>query len=75
MEQLKELLKLQHRELDDLSAEVQRKEITPARFVRLMKIVRRNVEISQRIVAIMERTRGVAQETAEERREGFRTEL
>lgn len=62
MEQLKDLLKQQHRDLHDLSSEVQRKEITPARIIRLMKIVQRNVEISERIVSILERTQGTAKD-------------
>lgn len=75
MEQLRELLVQQHRELDDLSSEVQRKEITPARIIRLMKIVQRNVEICERIVSILERTQGAAVETADEKGRGFRTRL
>jgi hypothetical protein len=74
VEQLKDLLRQQHRELNDLSSEVQRKEITPARIIRLMKIVQRNVEINERIVSILERT-GAANETAEEKKHGFRTLL
>lgn len=65
----------QHRELDDLSSEVQRKEITPARIIRLMKIVQRNVEICERIVSILERSQGAAAETADEKGRGFRTRL
>ena len=72
MEKLRDLLRQQHRDLEDLSSEVQRKEITPARIIRLMKIVQRNVEISERIVSILERT-GAATETAEEKTHGVRT--
>ena len=75
VEQLRQLLSQQHRELDDLSSEVQRKEITPARIIRLMKIVQRNVEISERIVSVLERTQGTPTETAVERSTGFRTKL
>ena len=75
MEQLKQLLTLQHRELEDLSSEVQRKEITPARIIRLMKIVQRNVEICERIVAVLERTQGTPAETTDVRGRGFRTTL
>jgi hypothetical protein len=55
VEYIKALLKQQHRELEDLMSEVQRKEVTPARVIRLMKIVRRNVELTERVVAILER--------------------
>lgn len=75
MERLKALLKQQHSDLEDLSSEVQRKAITPARIIRLMKIVQRNVEINERIVALLERFDGVPKETTEERARGFRTEL
>jgi hypothetical protein len=75
VEQLRQLLTQQHRELEDLSAEVQRKEITPARIIRLMKIVQRNVEICERIVSVLERTQGTARETPDERLRGFRTRL
>ncbi len=54
MEHIKALLKQQHRELEELTSEVQRKEVTPARVIRLMKIVQRNVELSERIVSILE---------------------
>lgn len=74
MEQLKALLKQQHRDLDELTSEVQRKEITPQRIIRLMKIVQRSVEISERIVAILERTGGAAETSAEAAR-GFTTKL
>jgi hypothetical protein len=60
MEQLRDLLRQQHRDLADLASEFQRKDITPARIIRLMKLVQRNVEISERIVSILERTQGVA---------------
>lgn len=55
MDQLKELIKQQHRDLNDLASEFQRKDITPARILRLMKLVQRNVEISERIVSMLER--------------------
>ena len=63
VQQLRDLLKQQHRDLDDLSSEVQRKEITPERIIRLIKIVQRNAEISERIVSILERSEGIARET------------
>lgn len=75
MQQLKRLLAQQHKDLDELATEVQRKEITPDRIVRLMKIVQRSVEISERIVTIMERSGNVVEETAEESKRGFRTPL
>ena len=59
MEQLRELLKQQHRDLNDLASEFQRKEITPARIIRLMKIVQRNVDISERIVSMLEKSKDV----------------
>jgi hypothetical protein len=62
MEQLKGLLKQQHDDLNELSAEVQRKEITPSRIIRLMKMVERNVEITEHIVSILERSDGIAKE-------------
>ena len=74
MQQIKALLKQQHADLDDLATEVQRKEITPDRVIRFMKIVQRNVEISERIVALIERA-GFAKETSEESKSGFRTPL
>lgn len=75
MERLRALLKQQDRDLTELAAEVERKEITRDRIIRLMKIVQRNLEISERIVAILERTQGVALETTEEQAQGFRTKL
>lgn len=74
MRQLKALLKQQHKDLDELATEVQRKEITPDRVIRFMKIVQRNVEICERIVALMERG-GITSETSEESKTGFRTPL
>jgi hypothetical protein len=73
VEQLKSLLQQQHRDLEELSSEA-RKEINPARVIRLMRIVQRNVEISERIVSILER-QGNAVETREEASRGFRTSL
>ena len=58
MEQLKALLKQQHRDLEDLASEIQRKEVTPARMIRLIKIVQRNAEISERLVSALERIDG-----------------
>jgi hypothetical protein len=75
VERLRALLKQQDRDLTELLSEVERKEITRERTIRLMKIVQRNLEISERIVAILERTHGVARETTEERIQGFRTKL
>jgi hypothetical protein len=54
MQQLKRMMKEQHRDLENLASEVQRKEITPDRIIRLMKIVKRNVEIIERITAVLE---------------------
>jgi hypothetical protein len=54
MEQLKLLVKQQHRDIEDLASEFQRKEITPARILRLLKIVQRNVELSERLIGILE---------------------
>jgi hypothetical protein len=73
--QLKALIHQQHKDLDDLSAEIQRKQITPERIVRLMKMVQRNLEISERIVTLMERSGMGVIETEEESKAGFRTPL
>jgi hypothetical protein len=75
MEQLKGLLKQQHQHLEELSTEIQRKEITQSRVLRLMRMVQRNVEITERIVEILERTQGIAKETPQELMRGFRTRL
>ena len=75
MRQLKALIRQQQKDLDDLSTEIQRKQVTPERIVRLMKMVQRNLEISDRIVAIMERSGMGVIETEEESKAGFRTPL
>lgn len=74
MERIKALLKQQHRELDELTSEVQRKEVTPARIIRLMKIVQRNVELSERIVTMLEQS-GLAKESSEAAYKDFKTKL
>jgi hypothetical protein len=74
VQRIKALLKQQHADLEELAKEVQRREITPERMIRFMKIVQRNVEVSERIVSLIERS-GLAKETAEETRAGFRTPL
>jgi hypothetical protein len=74
LEYIKALLKQQHRELDELTSEVQRKEVTPARVIRLMKIVQRNVELCERIVTLLERS-GVANEPADAGYRSFKTRL
>ena len=74
MEYIKALLKQQHRELDELTSEVQRKEVTPARVIRLMKIVQRNVELSERIVNILEQMES-AKEPTDSGYRHFKTKL
>ena len=74
VQRLKALLKEQNADLDQLATEVQRKEITAERVTRLIKLVQRNAEISERIVALMERS-GFATETTKEANSGFRTAL
>ena len=74
VQRLKALLKEQHADLSQLATEVQRKEITAERLTRLVKLVQRNVEISERIVSLMERS-GFANETTKEASSGFRTSL
>jgi hypothetical protein len=74
LEYIKALLKQQHRELEELTSEVQRKEVTPARVIRLMKIVRRNVELSERIVTILEQM-GAAKEPNDTGYRNFKTKL
>ena len=74
MEYIKALLKQQHRELAELTSEVQRKEVTPARVIRLMKIVQRNVELSERIVNILEQM-GTAKEPSDSGYRNFQTKL
>lgn len=64
-QQITTLLKQQHADLDDLATEVQRKEITASRILRLMKIVQRNVEVCERIVALLDAA-GLAREAQEE---------
>jgi hypothetical protein len=54
METLKQMLAEQHRSLDELSLEFQRKEVTPARVVRLMKLVKRNVDLMDRVVLLLD---------------------
>ena len=54
MQTLKQMLAEQHRNLDELSLEFQRKEVTPARVVRLMKLVKRNVELVDRMVLLLD---------------------
>jgi hypothetical protein len=55
MQELRRMLDEQHRLLNDLSAELQRKEVTPQRVVRLMKIVSGNVRILERLMIVVER--------------------
>ena len=55
MEQLKALIKQQNRDIEDLASEFQRKDITPARILRLLKIVQRNVELNERMIGVIER--------------------
>jgi hypothetical protein len=55
MHKLKAMLKEQDRALDDLSSELQRREVTPDRVVRLVKIVSSNVLIMQRMADLLER--------------------
>ena len=52
---IKRMLKEQHQDLDDLTSEVQRREITPERVIRLMKVVRRNVQIIERMATVLDR--------------------
>ena len=54
MQTLKQMLAEQHRNLDELSLEFQRKEVTPARVVRLMKLVKRNVDLVDRVVLLLD---------------------
>ena len=54
MQQLRKMLSQQHQDLEELTSELQRKEITPIRVIRLIKIVRRNVELLDRIATVME---------------------
>ena len=54
MQQIKQMLALQHQDLDELMSEVQRKEVTPARITRLLKMVKRNAEILERLVAVLD---------------------
>ena len=54
MKILKDMLAEQRRNLEDLSNEVQRREVSPARVIRLMKIVSRNVDVLERMAAIIE---------------------
>ena len=54
MQQLKRMLAQQHNDLEELMSELQRKEITPDRIIRLVKIVRRNVELMERMSALLE---------------------
>jgi hypothetical protein len=54
METLKQMLADQHRNLDDLSLEFQRKEVSPARVVRLMTLVKRNVLLMDRVVQLLD---------------------
>ena len=54
MQTLKQMLAEQHRNLDELSLEFQRKEVTPARVVRLMKLVKRNVDLVDRMVLLLD---------------------
>lgn len=54
METLKQLVAEQHKNLAELSLEFQRKEVTPARVVRLMRLVTRNVEIIDRVTRLLE---------------------
>ena len=58
METLKQMLAEQHRSLDELSLEFQRKEVTAARVVRLMKLVKRNVDLMDRVVLVLDDIEG-----------------
>ena len=48
------MLAEQQRHTEALTTEVQRKDITPARVARLMKIVSRNLEIIERLIHVVE---------------------
>jgi len=54
MDVLKQMLAEQQSNLAELSSEVQRKEVTRVRVVRLIKIVSREVEILERMVKVLE---------------------
>ena len=54
MDVLKQMLAEQQANLAELSSEVQRKEVTPVRVVRLIKIVSREVEILERMLKVLE---------------------
>jgi hypothetical protein len=54
LDDVKALLRDQKRDIQDLSAELQRKEITPVRILRLMKIVARNADMMDRLVGYLE---------------------
>lgn len=55
LDEVKNLLREQRRDIEDLTAELQRKEITPVRILRLMKIVARNADIMDRIISVLDR--------------------
>jgi hypothetical protein len=54
MQQLKRMLGQQHNDLEELTSELQRKEVTPDRVIRLIKIVRRNLELLERMAAVLD---------------------
>ena len=60
LEEVKGLLREQRRDIEDLSDELQRKDITPVRILRLLKIVARNTDMMDRIVGILGSKRGGA---------------
>lgn len=54
MQQLKRMLNQQHQDLEELTSELQRKEITPDRLIRLIKVVRNNMEVIVRMASVLE---------------------
>ncbi len=55
METIRKLLAEQRAGLQELTSEIQRKEVTPSRIVRLMKIVSMNIEAMERLASIVDR--------------------
>lgn len=52
---MKKMLAEQRASLQELTSEIQRKEVTPSRIVRLIKIVFMNIEAVERLAVIVER--------------------
>ncbi len=52
-EEFRSMVIMQLKQLEDLASEIQRKEVTAERIMRLIRIVHRNVELSEHLAEVL----------------------